>query len=86
MKLRQNRGMNTHNALTRLTQFRQAVYQHFDLRADTLMDLVKVIQFSVPGGLKPLQPVQSQPMLAQVSRCRATLRSLQRLAVARCEN
>jgi len=35
--------MNTDDALTRLAQFRQAVYQHFDLRADTLMDLVDAL-------------------------------------------
>ena len=43
MKLRQTRHMNTHNALTRLTQFRQAVYRHFDLCADMLMDLVEAL-------------------------------------------
>jgi hypothetical protein len=51
--------MNTHNALTRLAQFRQAVYQHFDLRADTLMDLVDAL--SGAQGVRSVVELSLQP-------------------------
>ena len=59
MKLRQTRRMNTHDALTRLAQFRQAVYQHFDLRADTLMDLVDAL--SSAQGVRSVVELSLQP-------------------------
>ena len=51
--------MNTHDALTRLAQFRQAVYQHFDLRADTLMDLVDAL--SSAQGVRSVVELSLQP-------------------------
>jgi hypothetical protein len=51
--------MNTCDALTRLAQFRQAVYQHFDLRADTLMDLVDAL--SSAQGVRTVVELSLQP-------------------------
>ena len=41
--------MNLEAEITRLVQFRQSVYQHFNNRADTLMDLVDALSSNTSG-------------------------------------
>jgi len=51
--------MNPGDALARLAQFHQIVYQHFDLRANTLMGLVDA--FSSAHGVGKVMGLSLEP-------------------------